>query len=61
MKNTNLTEQEITEISLGYNWNPNMDFEAFHKANNGTLSKEGAWDIFEKIDKRYCEYIYENQ
>ena len=56
---TNLTEKEIKDIGLGYNWNPSMDYDAFAKANLD-LSEDKSWEIYNIIDRRYCYYISEN-
>lgn len=53
-----LTEQQLNEISLGYNWTPEMSYEQFIIL-NPELSHEHSWDLYVKIDKRYCEKLNE--
>lgn len=57
---TKLTKEELNKISLGYTWEPSMSYEQFLENNKG-LEKAKTWDIFNLIDKRYCEYVYENE
>lgn len=53
-----LTEKQLNEVALGYNWHQNMPYEEFIKLNPG-LSHETGWDLYVKIDKRYCEKLNE--
>jgi len=56
--NTKLTEKQISEITYGYNWNPNITYEDFIKF-NPHLSHERSWDLFNKIDENYILAVHE--
>lgn len=56
---TNLTEQELSEITLGWNWNKDMSYEDFLKANPDVAPIE-SFDLFQRIELNYLTYIYEN-
>ena len=56
---TNLTEKELNQIALGYNWMPDMSYEDFIRL-NPELSYDKSYELFEDIDKRYIQYVYEN-
>ena len=56
---TNLTIEELKEITLGYNWNRDMDFETFLKENPEVDSIE-SFDLYQRIELNYLTYIYEN-
>ena len=56
---TNLTIEELEEITLGYNWNRDMSFEAFLKENPEVDSIE-SFDLYQRIELNYLTYIYEN-
>lgn len=55
-----LTDQEITKLSLGYNWNQEMSYEDFIRSNK-KLSREQAFEIYSMINDRYIFHQYENQ
>ena len=56
---TNLTEQELSEITLGWNWNKDMSYEDFLKKNPDVAPIE-SFDLFQRIELNYLTYIYEN-
>lgn len=56
---TNLTEQELNEITLGWNWSKEMSYEDFLKANPDVNAVE-SFDLFQRIELNYLTYIYEN-
>ena len=56
---TNLTEQELSEITLGWNWNRNMSYEDFLRENPEINSLE-SFDLFQRIELNYLTHIYEN-
>lgn len=49
----------MEEITLGFNWNSNMEFSEFRKLNLSIVSEESAWDLFNIIEQRYIDYVYE--
>lgn len=51
----------MEEISLGFNWDPDMDFVAFRKANPILKKEEECYKVFQMIEQRYIEYKYENE
>ena len=53
-----LTEEQLNEAALGYNWHQNMSYEEFIQL-NPELSNETGWDLYVQIDKRYCEKLGE--
>lgn len=55
----NLTEKEKSEIALGYNWEPDWSYEYF-VSRNLEVSQSFIYDLFQIIEKRYIEYMYEN-
>ena len=58
MNDTKLTVEELSKISLGYNWNQEMSSEDFWKENK-KLSRQEAFQIYETINCRYIHYKYE--
>lgn len=53
-----LTEQEKRNIALGYNWEPDWSYEYFAEQNLD-ISQNMSYDMFQIIEQRYIEYIYE--
>jgi len=49
-----LTKKELRDISLGYNWNPNMSFEEFVSGNGNILSSD-VQGMYNLIESRYIE------
>jgi len=60
MSETTLTVEEISRISLGYNWTPDMSFDDFFNANT-RLSRGESFEIFETLNMRYIQHQYENK
>lgn len=56
---TNLTQQELNEITLGWNWDKDMSYEDFMERNPEVDSIE-SFDLFQRIELNYLTYIYEN-
>lgn len=56
---TNLTKEELNEITLGWNWSKDMSYEDFLKENPKVDSME-SFDLFQRIELNYLTYIYEN-
>ena len=56
---TNLTKEELNEITFGWNWSKDMSYEDFLKANPDVDSME-SFDLFQRIELNYLTYIYEN-
>ena len=56
---SNLTQQEIEKLSLGYIWNPDMSQEEFTAQN--FLGDEEGVNLFTQIDQRYVQYVYEKE
>jgi hypothetical protein len=56
LKKRILTKQEISDLSLGYNWNSEMGIDDFVRANN--LEYEKAYSIYEMINERYIDHVY---
>jgi len=53
-----LTEKELKTISLGYNWNRDMSYDDFVNSNKNITYQDG-YEMYELIEKRYIEYVYE--
>lgn len=53
-----LTEKEISDIALGYNWNPDMSYETFVQQNPELSMKKG-YDLYMIIEDRYLEKAVE--
>ena len=53
-----ITKEQFSKISLGYNWNPEMSFDEFCKANKKICRQDG-FDIYEKINERYIHFKFE--
>ena len=56
---TNLTKEELNEITLGWNWSKDMSYEDFLKENPDVNTVE-SFDLFQRIELNYLTYIYEN-
>ena len=56
---TNLTKEELSEITLGWNWNKDMSYDEFLNANPDADSVE-SFDLFQRIELNYLTYVYEN-
>ena len=56
---TNLTKEELNEITLGWNWGKDMSYEDFLKENPDVNTVE-SFDLFQRIKLNYFTYIYEN-
>lgn len=56
---TNLTEKQLNEITLGWEWNEDMSYEEFLVKNPQVDSIE-SFDLFKRIELNYLTYIYEN-
>ena len=46
-------------ISLGFEWNPEMTFEQFIELNK--VSDEMAWELYCKIESKYINQMYEEE
>lgn len=55
-----LTEGQKNEIALGYNWEPDWDYEYFINR-NPELSYNIAYDLYMNIEDRYIQFVYENE
>lgn len=55
-----LTKQELSKISLGFNWNPDMSYEEF-MSKNKRVSYESGWDLYDKINDRYIKLKYQEK
>ena len=55
-----LTKEQLSDISLGFNWHPDMDFEQFAKLNR-RINYSERFTIFTEIEQRYIEMKYENE
>lgn len=53
-----LTEKELKDIALGYNWNHLMGYTDFVKSNNN-ISFQTGHEMYELINERYITYVYE--
>jgi hypothetical protein len=56
--NNMLTEKELSDISLGYQWNKDMSYEDFLNVNR-TVTREEGFELYELINERYIEKAYE--
>jgi len=56
---SNLTEKELSNISLGYQWDKDMSYEDFLNANR-TVTREEGFELYELINERYIEKAYDN-
>lgn len=56
----NLTKEQIESVSLGFQWNPDMDFEQFAKSNL-RINQADKLEIFNEIEQRYMTLKYENE
>lgn len=54
MEDKFLTEKDLKDISLGYNWDPEMGLERFIEM-NPKLAKDQASEMFDLIEGRYIE------
>lgn len=54
---SNLTEKELSDISLGYQWNKDMSYEDFLR-DNRTVTREEGFELYELINERYIEKAY---
>ena len=52
-----LTDKEIKDISLGFQWNPDMSYEQFVKE-NGNLSYNSGHEMYDLINERYIAAKY---
>lgn len=52
-----LTVIEISNIAMGYNWNPDMSYEEFVEKNNniGPGNGQEIWDL---IEERYIDFKF---
>jgi hypothetical protein len=55
-----LTQREINNISLGFQWNKDMDFHDFMKANKNSVEWDHGYFLYKSIEMRYITYVYEN-
>jgi hypothetical protein len=60
IKMNDLTEKELSKISLGFNWTPNMSYEEFVEK-NFRVNFTTEFEMYEKINERYIQYVYENR
>lgn len=54
----NLTVEDVSRISLGYIWEPEMSYEEFCEK-NPNLDFRNAPEIWEKIELRYIDFKFE--
>lgn len=53
-----LTEELLRKVSLGYNWFPDMSYDQFVKKNKFHVSLEKSWEIWNMIEKRYIDIVF---
>ena len=56
-KEKQLTKEDITKVSLGYKWDPEMSYETFAKI-NVNLSRSEAFNVYDIINLRYINLRY---
>lgn len=55
-----MTQEQLNNISLGFDWNPDMDFDQFAKS-NPRIKVEDRWKIYDEIELRYANAKFENE
>jgi hypothetical protein len=53
-----MTKEDLSRISIGYNWNPDMSFEKFCKQNKN-IDISNVEEMWKKIELRYIDFKFE--